>query len=1024
MRSLPRFSIKNPVTVSMIVLAVLLLGFISFSRLGTNLMPEIENPQLFVDIDAGERPPAEIEKQLVEPIEALVVRQKGVVNVQSRIMSGRGQITISYAWENDMDQAFLELQKVLSPYSTRDDVEELQISRFNPNADPVIQMALSDSLSGNLNQLRLLVENNLRPDLVRLEGVADVALAGEREQIIEVLTEPELLQAYGVTLSQVVNKINSFNQNVSGGYIEEKGQRFVVRGTSVISQASDLEELVIKMAGYDANTGNPGSPVLLRDLAGVNIIEGRPSSIVRIDGQDCLGLYVYKENRYNTVEMTGKVFGVMEDFQKNHPGIKMEVVENQGDFIETSIAEVSDSALIGIFIAVVVLFLFLRNWGATMVVSIAIPLSVVATFGLMYFNDLTLNLMTLGGLALGAGMLVDNAIIVLENIYRLLEQGKSAREAAIEGAGSVGGAILASTLTTVVVFLPIVYLQGISGEFFKDQAWTVAFSLFCSLGVALMVVPLLSTRLIKRKQKPASESPRNHGFYQNFLEKALNRKGVVLLFALVLMGGSYMLIPLVGSSFLPEASSDELEIEVTLPPGTRLERTDKTLNAMEKSIRRLLPADALRWVYAHSGPSVTESGQSFSRGENEGFLKIAFSNFSSSLSRQTIAGLDRLFDNVPGLELHFQHTEPALKVLVRDENAPFVLEIRGADMDVLKTTTSEIAGVLSHDPDLLNVYTSFEEEAPEVDIRIDRLKAGMLGLDIPGIISQVEAVLKEQEAGSLEKGGSRTDIKVSNEKLNISDLKNLKIIDGDKKYRLNELATILVGYEPGQILRNNQMRVGKIYAGVSGEKPYDKIVDQVEEKVASMAIPPGYRVLVTGDEQRRKESFSQLMFALILSVVLVYMVMAAQFESLIHPFTILLTIPLAGVGTIITFWILGISFNVMAFIGVVMLGGIAVNDSIILVDAINQYKLAGLPLRQSVIQAAGDRLRPILMTSLTTMLALFPLALSIGRSASLRSPLAIAVIAGLFTSTILTLLVIPCVYELFDRSGRKLNNAS
>lgn len=1024
MRSLPRFSIKNPVTVTMIVMAVLLLGFISFSRLGTNLMPEIENPQLFVDIDAGERPPAEIEKQLVEPIEALIVRQKGVVNVQSGIMAGRGRITIVYTWDNDMDQAFLELQKVLSPYSTREDVEELNISRFNPNADPVVQMALYDSLGGNLNQLRLLVENTLRPELVRLEGVADVALAGEREYIIEVLTRPEQLQAYGIGLSEVVNKINSFNQNVSGGYIEEKGQRFVVRGSSVIAQPSDLEELVIKMAGSDPASGERGSPVLLRDLADVKLVEGRPSSIVKIDGDDCLGLYVYKENRFNTVEMTGKVFQVMGDFQKNHPGINVKVVENQGDFIEASIAEVSDSALIGIFIAVVVLFLFLRNWGATLVVSIAIPLSVVATFGLMYFNDLTLNLMTLGGLALGAGMLVDNAIIVLENIFRLLEKGKSPRDAAVEGAGSVGGAILASTLTTVVVFLPIVYLQGVSGEFFKDQAWTVAFSLFCSLGVALMVVPLLSTRLIKRQQRPRSLKPRNHGGYQNILEKALNRKGWVLLFAFLLMAGSYSLIPMVGSSFLPEASSDELELEVTLPPGARLERTDETLHAMETSIRRLLPNDAVKWIYTHSGPSVTESGQSFSRGENEGFMKIAFSKSSSFLPGQIVAGLDSLFNGIPGLEIHYQQTEPALEALVREDDAPFVLEVRGADIEVLKTTTAEIAGVLSREPDLLNVYTSFEEEAPEVDIRIDRLKAGMLGLDIQSIIGQVEAVLKEQEAGSLEKSGNRTDIRVSNEKLNIRDLENLKIIDGDKKYRLHELAQIIIGHEPGQIMRNNQMRVGKVYAGVSADKPYDKIVDEVEAKVASMAIPPGYRVLVTGDEQRRKESFSQLLFALILSVVLVYMVMAAQFESLIHPFTILLTIPLAGVGTILTFWMLGISFNVMAFIGVVMLGGIAVNDSIILVDAINQYKLAGLPLRQSVIQAAGDRLRPILMTSLTTMLALFPLALSIGRSASLRSPLAIAVIAGLFTSTILTLVVIPCVYELFDRSGRKQNRAT
>jgi HAE1 family hydrophobic/amphiphilic exporter-1 len=1023
MRSLPRFSIKNPVTVTMLVLAVLLLGFISFSRLGTNLMPEIDNPRLFVEIDAGERPPAEIEKQLVMPIEALIVRQNGVVNVASHIMSGKARITISYAWQNEMDQAFLELQKVLAPYASRNDVEALNISRYNPNADPVIQIALSDTLGKNLHQMRLLVDNVLRPQLVRLEGVADVALAGERELVVEVQTNASRLQSYGVTLSQIANKIQSFNQNVSGGYIEEKGQRFVVRGSSAINRPSDLNDLVIIMAGSNPSVGIAGSPVFLKDLATIELVEGRPSSIVRMNGQECLGLYIYKENRYNTVEMVGSVFEALDDFTGNHPGVQMMVVENQGDFIEASISEVSDSALIGIFFAVVVLFLFLRNWGATLVVSMSIPLSVVATFGLMYFNDLTLNLMTLGGLALGAGMLVDNAIIVLENIYRHLELGKPVKEAAIEGTGEVGGAIMASTLTTVVVFLPIVYLQGVSGEFFKDQAWTVAFSLFCSLAVALMVVPLLSTKLIRRKRHTTSSQPMRSAFYQKVLLKALDHKAWVLSLALILMAASYALLPVIGSSFLPVASSDELEMEVTLPAGTRLHRTNETLASMERSIRQLLPNEDLQWIYSHAGPAVAGSDQSFTRSENEGFLKMAFSEEAQFVPGELVEKLDSLFAGIPGLEVHYGQTEPALQALAGDDEAPFILEVRGPDMEVLQTLTAQISDQLRQSPHLLNVFTSFEEEAPEIDIRIDRLKAGMLGLDIQSIISQVRAALQEQEAGSLEQFGDRTEIQVSGEHLSIHELQSLKILQGGQHYQLSELAEVVVGREPGQILRDNQSRVGKIYAGVSTDKPFDKVVEEAELSVASIGVPAGYRVMVTGDEQRRKESFSQLLFALILSIVLVYMVMAAQFESLIHPFTILLTIPLAGVGTILAFWILGISFNVMAFIGVVMLGGIAVNDSIILVDAINQYKTEGLPLREAVLKATRDRLRPILMTSLTTMLALLPMALSIGRSASLRSPLAIAVIAGLFTSTLLTLVVIPTVYELFDRSGQKEKSA-
>lgn len=1022
MNSLPRFSIKNPVTVSMIVLAVLLLGFISFSRLGTNLMPEIDNPRLFVEIDAGQRPPAEIEKQLLAPVEALIVRQKGVVNVASAILTGQARITISYAWKNDMDQAFLELQKALSAYAARDDVEELRISRFDPNADPVLQIALSDTTGRSMNQLRLLVENVLRPELVRLEGVAEVALAGEREMVMDVKTQPELLAAYGITLSQITDKISGFNQNVSGGYIEERENRLVVRGSSAITKPADLSGLVIKMAGGDATKNNPGTPIFLRDVASINLQEGRPPSIVQIDGQDCLGVYIYKENRFNTVEMARLAFETIDDFIANQPGLQMQIIENQGEFIETSINEVSESALVGIFFAVIVLFMFLRNWGATLVVSIAIPLSIVATFGLMYFNNLTLNLMTLGGLALGAGMLVDNAIVVLENIFRLLESGKSPKDAAIEGAGGVGPAILASTLTTIVVFLPVVYLQGVSGEFFKDQAWTVAFSLFCSLGVAMMVVPLLSTKLIKHRNRTTAGKGFKPVWYQKNLEKVLNHKGRILLLALLLTAGSYSLLPSIGSAFLPGAASEQLEIEVTLPPGTRLERTNKTLSAMEQSVRQLLPAETVKWVYTHAGPSVSGSGQIFTRGENSGFIKIAFTKPGSVKPEYLVAHLDTLFSEIPGMDIRYNQTEPALEALTGDDKAPFVLEVRGPEMEVLENTISRISTRLSTLPGLNNITTSFEEEAPGIDIQIDRLKAGMMGIDIQGIVSQVRAALQEQEAGSMELEGSISSIRVSGRRMSVNDLKSLKIIQGDQSYRLSELASVVKGKAPARILRDNQSRVGKVYAGVSANEPFDKVVKEAEASLTSISMPPGYRIFITGDEQRRKASFEQLTFALFLSIVLVYMVMAAQFESLIHPFTILFTIPLAGIGTILAFWFLGISFNIMAFIGVVMLGGIAVNDSIILVDAINQYKLQRIPLRQSVIQAASDRFRPILMTSITTMLALLPLALSIGKSASLRSPLAIAVIAGLFSSTILTLVIIPCVYELFDRSGREQNS--
>jgi HAE1 family hydrophobic/amphiphilic exporter-1 len=772
------------------------------------------------------------------------------------------------------------------------------------------------------------------------------------------------------------------------------------------------------MAGANPSQGIIGSPVLLKEVARIKLLEGRPTSIVNLNGEPTLGVYIYKENRYNTVEVVKSVLTVVDAFKSNNPGIRMHTIENQGEFIEASVGEVRDSALIGIFFAVVVLFLFLRNWGATLVVSLAIPLSVIATFNLMYFNGLTLNLMTLGGLALGAGMLVDNAIVVLENIFRFTEKGEPPNEAAVKGAGGVGGAIVASTLTTIVVFLPIVYLQGVSGELFKDQAWTVAFSLFCSLLVALLVIPLLSTKLLKRRRRAQQSLSSSAGSYKNILAKALKNKGWVLILTLVLTAGSYALLPSIGSSFLPSASANELALEVTLPAGTNLQRTHETLASMDQSIRRLIPEESLDWIYTHAGPSVSESGGSFSKGENEGTLRMAFKQTSGVVLREVVEQLNRLFSEVPGLEIRYAQTEPALAALTGDQEAPLIMEVRGSDMEVLQSATSQISHLMKEMPQLVNVYTSFEEEAPEVDIRIDRLKAGMFGLDIQSIITQVKAALQEQDAGSIEESGNRTEIKVVTSRLNVKDLKNLNIIQGSKNYRLSELAEVVVGREPGQILRDNQSRVGKVYADINGNQPFDQMVQEVKASVGQLGLPPGYRVVISGDEQRRKESFSQLSFALILSIVLVYMVMASQFESLIHPFTVLLTIPLAGVGTVLAFWLMGLTFNIMAFIGVVMLGGIAVNNSIILVDAINQYKEEGLNLREAVLSAAANRFRPILMTSITTILALLPLAVSFGRSSSLRAPMAIAVIAGLLSSTLLTLVVIPCVYELFDRSER------
>nr|WP_321451875.1 efflux RND transporter permease subunit [uncultured Carboxylicivirga sp.] len=1022
MRAISRFSVNYPVTVAMIVLATILLGFISLSRLGTDLFPEMQNPRIYVELDAGERSPEEIEKRFVEQIEALSVRQSGVINVSSVSRVGSAVITVEFDWSKDIDEAFLDLQKALTTISQDDDIEELNITRFDPNASPVIKAAFRSENITDMNELRKVAENYIRNELIRVEGIADVRITGDEQAEVLVVVDPGLLEVNGLTMSSVLNTINSFNQNVSGGSIEEMGQRYIIKGLSALTSLEDVQNLVVKTTSSQtssaatANTSSTNAAILLKDVAQVRFKNRDPESIVRLNGDRCLGISIYKETKFNTVEAVEKLETAFVSIQKRLPSYELVVVNNQGEFIQSAISEVQDSAFIGVIFAVFILFIFLRRFGVTLIVSLAIPISIVATFNLMYFNGLTLNIMTLGGLALGAGMLVDNAIVVVENIFRKLEQGVPLKEAAIEGTSEVSGALIASTLTTIVVFLPIVYLHGASGELFKDQAWTVAFSLLSSLVVALLVIPVLSNILLKNeKSKPKKVTSQDVGFklYGRFLQRILERKSWIIIGAVVLVAITLLLIPLVGSEFMPETQSNEVTIETVLPAGTALKRTDATLSQMEQMVKASF-GDQLQTIYTHAGPESSESSSSTEQGENTGYLKLVLHKDVHIAFNELVSHLNKLFDGIDGIELRYIQDQSALQTMLGTDEAPLLIQVADENSDNLEETAKKVADLLRSDENVYNVKSSFEDGAPEVNIVIDRVRAGIFDLNVSTIMSAVSDYLSARDGGSMELKGELTSIKLESPDVRLDQLKELKVSNGEREVLLSEVATINIGQAPRELIRNNQKRVAKITAMVSDQLPFDHLVKEVEESIHQLDKPYTSAISVLGQEQKRKEAFGSLQFALILSIVLVYMVMASQFESLIHPFTILLTIPLAGVGAVWAFFILGQPFNIMAYIGIVMLGGIAVNDSIILVDAINQFKRSGMQLSEAIVAAGQQRIRPILMTSLTTILALVPLTIGFGDSASLRAPMAIAVIGGLLTSTLLTLVVIPCVYYVFD----------
>ncbi len=1018
MKTLTRFSVEYPVTVLMFVLGILLLGYISFSRLGIDLFPDLNNPRIYVEIKAGEKPPEEIEKQFVDNIEALTIRQSDVLGVSSVSKVGSALITIEYSWDKDMDEAFLDVQKALTNYSQQVELDELNISQFDPNATPVLVVALTHSAIKDMDELRKTAENYIRNELIRLEGVADVLLSGQEISEVVINTDNYLLEAHNLTTSDISRQIQNYNRNVSGGSIEEMGMKYVIKGETVLKELQDIGDIIVTFSNPgEENNLSEKTPVFLRDIASIEFKNKDPENIVRINGERCIGLSIYKEPKYNTVKVVESLDVAFNNMKRALPGYEFRVVHNQGAFISGAIDEVQETALIGIMLAVVVLFVFLRRIGVTLVISIAIPVSIVATFNLMYFNGLSLNIMTLGGLALGAGMLVDNAIVVMENIFRNLESGLSVREAAIVGTAEVGGAITASTITTIIVFLPIVYLQGISGELFKDQAWTVAFSLISSLFVAIFFIPMLFNKFFKNVK---IASKRDHsvkfGWYASLLARVLKARWWVIVLSVLFVGGTALIFPYIGNEFMPKTESNEFSINFKLAEGVQLARTNKTADGLENVIKNLL-GDKLETLYTHVGPTTTESSdaQAVLEDENSGSIKVILKKEKAVPSSKVINALGAMMENIPEMEIEFVRDESALQSTLGTDVAPILVEIRGDDLDMIDSLSKQVKRKMQTLEELFNIKTSMEGGAPELDVIIDRQQAGLFNASVEDIISQVQEQLMGTDVGDFESEGELKDITIKLPDISVRELADLKINSGNEFMRLSDLAEIRTNVAPKIIIRKNQNRIAEVTAQYKPGLHFDQVIKKIETQIADIALPPNYKITVAGEELLRKESMKSLSFALILSVILVYMVLASQFESLIHPFTILLTIPLAGVGAILIFFFLGDPLNIMAYIGIIMLAGIAVNDSIILVDAINQLKSSGQKTMDAIIGAGQQRIRPIIMTSLTTILALLPLTIGFGESASLRSPMALAVIGGLVTSTILTLIVIPCVYAVFDQ---------
>ncbi len=1019
--SLPEFSTRYPVTVSMMTLAVVLLGVISLDKLGTDLLPNVNTPVITVDLQVPGKAPQEVEERYTRRLERDISTISGVDRVYSITRSGQSVVVAEFDWEADMDFALIDVQKKMGVYATDEDIETLDVVQEDPQALPVMRIAVSPTGDYDLDALLGAVETVVKPKLEALNGVASADVEGDAEKEIRVTLNPYLLEAFGQDADAVITAITSANEDVSGGTLREAQQSYQVKGLGRLEDMEDVRNVIVgARQGVEAAEGEAAQlqvPVYVRDVGRVALEYEERETIVRLDGVECIGLAVYKEADANTVQVVGAVLAAMGDLRQDLPELRFAVVENQARFIEAAVAEVKEAALYGALLAVVVLFFFLRSWTATLVIGLAIPISILATFTLMYFEGLTLNIMTLGGLALGAGMLVDNAIVVIENIYRHLERGEPANKASAKGASEVGVAIMASTLTTVSVFLPIVYLQGLTSELFKDQAWTVAFSLVSSLAVAMITVPMLTSRFLRRRGGMHTE----HRWlrFRAFLDGVLDRKAAVLLLLLAGVAGTVYIARSIETEFIPREDQGLFHLDIALAEGSRLEVTDRVAKRIGQIVREI-GGDEVAAVYARSGVDPARLANiGDPTGPNRATLSVSLVAGERRSLPKLVGAIDEQLVDIPELEVKYQLHETALEGMMGEQAAPVQIEIVGDDIAVLRRLCGELKARIETLSSVYNITTSFQGGQPELDLRLREDAVVATGLTVGTILQALERRLSGEIIGELAKDQRSRDIRVGFERVDLRELSKMRIDTPDgAMLALGDLSDPQIVEGPREILREDQRRVGRVLGYLSEDAALGEAIGQIEKVVADMALPHGYRVEIGGEERERQESFADLLFALVLSVVLVYMVMASLFESLLHPFTVMLTVPLAGVGVVWAFWGLGEPLSVMAYIGIIMLGGIAVNDSIVLVDRINQLRVQLPTVREAVLQGAQDRMRPILMTTATTILALVPMAIGLGEGAGLRAPMAIAVIGGLCSSTLMTLLVIPVVYEAFERLRR------
>ncbi|MBE5315441.1 MAG: efflux RND transporter permease subunit [Xanthomonadales bacterium] len=1047
---------RRRVTVGMVTITFVLFGLIALRDLKVNLLPDLSYPTLTVRTEYTGAAPSEIENLVTEPVEEAVGVVKNLRRLRSVSRTGQSDVVLEFAWGTDMDRAGIEVRDKLELLRLPLEAEKPVLLRFDPSTEPIMRLGLvaktaqTSSDVAALKDLRRYADETLKKRLEPVGGVAAVKVSGGLEDEVQVLLDPQRLAQLNLTPARVIDRLRQENVNISGGAIDEGNQRYLVRTVNQFATVEQMQEMLVAV--------DQGVPVRLRDVAQVAQGFKEREAIIRMDGREAIELAIYKEGDANTVAVAEGLAEQLERLRENLPAdVDLIVVDDQSVFIRGSLDDVRNEALMGGLLAILIIFFFLRDGWSTFVIGLTLPVSVISTFFLMEQVGLSLNIMTLGGLALATGMVVDDSIVILESIAKARERGLGVLEAAVEGASEVRLAVVASTLTNIAVFLPMVFVEGVAGQLFGEQALTVAIAILVSMVVSMTLIPMLASLKSaaplgfpedgRPLPAPSGRWARLRlavlhavlrvalaigtvvgrvlggvgslllrpydwlaAYYRRALPAALARPAPIMVLSALAFAGSLSLVSGLGLDLIPQLAQGRFEMTVKLPPGTPLADSDALVREIQT---RHTEDPRIRTIHGVSGSGTRLDANPTESGENIGKLLIVLADGEGEQAEAEVTEeLRRTMEAWPRADVKFSRPE------LFSFATPLEIEIRGYDLGQLKTAGQELARRLQADDRYADVKSTVEQGFPEIQVLFDAERAAALNLTTRQIADQVVRQVRGEVATRYSFRNRKIDVLVRAEesaRASAAEISQLIVNpESERPVRLSAVAEIISTEGPSEIHRVDQERV----AIVSANLRYGDLgtaVANIERMLAEQPLGAGLDVNIGGQNEELQDSVRSLVFALVLAIIMVYIVMASQFESLLHPFVIMFTIPLAAVGAILALKLSGNGLSVVVFIGLILLAGIVVKNAIMLIDRVNQLREEGVPKLQAICDGSHERLRPIVMTTLTTLFGFLPLAIGGGEGAEVRAPMAITVIGGLLVSTLLTLLVIPVMYALLDR---------